>query len=590
MQKIFLSAILILGTLNGLIAQCLSLSACPAILQTVCDSSANDGQLWNDTYWFDPLQISHDLSEAPTELSIQITDSCGPDDLQVSYVLLLDLDSDGIRETAISSNALPGADLVYFGNAANPNYTGGEARHFDARPVPANQKYGFALEKNVAGNLLTARVRWATTLTLNTYAHPQLPAGNHRIAWRFEKNGEIKTCSYDFTVRDCQAPTIDCINGLSVNIMPTTMIQIWTIDFLAAAKDNITPVAQLKYAVRRAGTGTGFPVDNQGLPVTYVLFTCQDLGTQPVELWAIDATGNAGFCTTAVVVQDNNQNCVPGSGAYTACAKSACSGFMGGVEEVSFEISGSSPAVPPFSFFDLTGADGCASFDPPIPFAANLKITPSKDVSPFNNGVGTFDLILLGKHLNGTQPFTENWQWVAADTDVNGVIDSADLRHCKQLLLGEMDSVVYPGLRFYPLDFVFPVGNPLALPIPNYIMVDPAAPNVPIEFAAVKTCDFNCNSIITDLEETAFSPGNIGPAQSNPTTAGLSISLVLPQPASVAVEIADLSGRVVYRSAAPYSAGDQRLEVPARAFPQAGLYVWRVQAGEAWQTGRVLKQ
>lgn len=388
MQKIFLSAILFLGTLNGLIAQCLSLSACPAILQTVCDSSANDGQLWNDTYWFDPLQISHDLSEAPTQLSMQITDSCGPGDLPVSYVLLLDLDSDGIRETAISSNALPGADLV----------------------------------------------------------------------------------------------------------------------------------------------------------------------------------------------------------AFTACAKSACSSFMGGVEEVSIEISGSSPAVPPFTFFDLTGADGCASFDSPIPFAANLKITPSKDVNPLNNGLSTFDLILLGKHLNGTQPFTENWQWVAADTDVNGVIDSADLRHCKQLLLGEMDSVVYPGLRFYPLDFVFPVGNPLALPIPGFIMVDPAAASVPIEFAAVQTCDFNCNGIITDVEETTFSSGNIGPAQPNPTTAGLSIPLMLAQPASVAVEIADLSGRVVYRSAASYGAGDQRLEVPAQAFPQTGLYIWRVQAGEAWQTGRVLKQ
>ena len=183
-----------------------------------------------------------------------------------------------------------------------------------------------------------------------------------------------------------------------------------------------------------------------------------------------------------------------------------------------------------------------------------------------------------------------NWQWVAADTDVNGVIDSADLRHCKQLLLGEMDSVVYPGLRFYPLDFVFPVGNPLALPIPNFIMVDPAAPSVPIEFAAVKTCDFNCSSFITDVEEIAFSSGNIGPAQPNPTTAGLSIPLMLAQPASVAVEIADLSGRVVYRSAASYGAGDQRLEVPAQAFPQTGLYIWRVQAGEAWQTGKVLKQ
>ena len=40
----------------------------------------------------------------------------------------------------------------------------------------------------------------------------------------------------------------------------------------------------------------------------------------------------------------------------------------------------------------------------------------------------TFDLVLLAKHINGIQPFTENWQWVAADTDLNGILDSTDLR------------------------------------------------------------------------------------------------------------------------------------------------------------------
>jgi hypothetical protein len=36
-----------------------------------------------------------------------------------------------------------------------------------------------------------------------------------------------------------------------------------------------------------------------------VLYTCDDLGQQPVEIWVTDAAGNQDFCETFIVVQDN---------------------------------------------------------------------------------------------------------------------------------------------------------------------------------------------------------------------------------------------------------------------------------------------
>ncbi len=275
--------------------------------------------------------------------------------------------------------------------------------------------------------------------------------------------------------------------------------------------------------------------------------------------------------------------------SFTACVQSACTNVAQGIEDVTFEISGSNPSVPPFSLFELTDQSGCIEFELPIPLVNAPKITPSGSVNPLN-GPSSFDLVLLAQHLTGTQPFTENWQWVAADTDLNGLVDSADLRHCRQLQLGLADSVVYPGFRFYPLNHVFPAGNPLALPIPDFIILDSLMFNTPIEFAAIKTCDFNCNGIITGAEEIVFTSGNIGQAQPNPTTAGVFIPLQLPQPAVVAMEITDLTGRVIYRFTAPYGPGDQRLEVPAQTFPQAGLYGWWVEAGGAWRTGTVVRQ
>ncbi|MEO6758494.1 MAG: T9SS type A sorting domain-containing protein [Saprospiraceae bacterium] len=562
--------------------QCVSLLNCPAAPQSVCDSSANEPQFWNEVYWTDATYGVHDLAETSTELSLQVANPCGGD-VQISYLLFLDLDGNGARETVVSSSSLPGTNTVFYGNAFNPNYLGGEARQFDERPVPNNQRYGFALEKTTTDNITTARVAWSTAP--GNYVNPQLPLGTHRIEWRVEKDGEVQTCAYDFIVKDCQAPTVGCLNGLSVNILPSKMIQLWATDFLMSAGDNISPLSQLQYGVRRPGTGTGFPLTPEGQPVSTVVFTCTDLGSQAVELWVRDKAGNAGFCSTSVLVQDNLGNCQSNSGTFQVCAESACSGA--GIAEVGFEVSTTNPAVPPFTIFSLSGQNGCLQFN--FPATSNpLKITPGSDGNPLN-GVSTYDMLLLEQYINGTLLFTENWQWVAADADLNGVIDTGDLIACRGLQLGILDPVTYPGMRFYPKNFVFPVGNPLALPIPNYVLVKTDTLLAPIEFIGVKTCDLNCNAVVSGVEEPAVQE-RIGQPQPNPTAGGVAIPLFLQKPEMVRLQILDLSGRVVYQSVIPVGAGEQQLEIPAGAFSQTGLYVWRVQAGAEVRVGKLLKQ
>ena len=284
-----------------------------------------------------------------------------------------------------------------------------------------------------------------------TYVLPQLPLGMHRLEWRVEKDGEVQHCGFTFIIRDGQAPTVVCLHGLSVNIMPTMMIQLWATDFLQYSQDNITPTPQLKLGIRRAGTGTGFPFDANGQVMSSVIFTCADLGEQPVELWSLDAAGNAGFCETTLLVQDNNHNCTGNQGPYTACVYALCHPSP---EDVGFEITGTNPLTPPFSMYAGGSETGCINFFLP-PLGPDLKIRPVNYGNGGSQGVNGYDLTRLANHLNGTQPFTENQQWVAADTDLNGIIDSTDLHNCQWLLWGEPDSVANPGFRFYPLDFVF---------------------------------------------------------------------------------------------------------------------------------------
>ena len=353
MKKIFLFAALLLQ--NHLHAQCLSAPSCPQNPSVFCDLTINNELLWNNASFYDPSISSHDLGEMPVELSTQIVNTCGGE-VQTSFVLFLDLDNDGVTETAVSSDALPGADTIYFGNAANPNYSGGEVRHFDARPVPAAGKYRFVLEKTVQGNTIMLHVRWATASAPGVYIDPELPYGTQRIEWRFEKNGEVKTCVNSFLIKDCKVPTVICLNGLSVNVMPTQMIQLWATDFLQYALDNYTPNSQLKFGIRRSGTGTGFPVNGLGEPLLSVKFTCADLGTQPVELWTIDQAGNADYCETYVLVQDNNGNCNTGDPVIASCVRHHCDNL--GVAGVTINIDVSGGQLPPYSLAPLTGADG----------------------------------------------------------------------------------------------------------------------------------------------------------------------------------------------------------------------------------------
>jgi hypothetical protein len=74
---------------------------------------------------------------------------------------------------------------------------------------------------------------------------PELPYGTHKIKWIVEDGcGNETVCEYTFVVKDCKAPTVVCINGLSVNIMPTKMITLWDVDFLQYTEDNCTPSNQ----------------------------------------------------------------------------------------------------------------------------------------------------------------------------------------------------------------------------------------------------------------------------------------------------------------------------------------------------------
>ena len=134
------------------------------------------------------------------------------------------------------------------------------------------------------------------------------PIGNHRILWTVEDRcGNKTTCEQLFTVKDCKLPSPYCHDGLSVSLMPIDddgdqifdrgMITIWASDFDRGS-----------YHVCGNEVTVSFSEDPADSSRT---FTCEDVGINTVQIWAIDEFGNADFCTTHIDIQNNNdiQNC-----------------------------------------------------------------------------------------------------------------------------------------------------------------------------------------------------------------------------------------------------------------------------------------
>ncbi|MFN0034193.1 MAG: T9SS type A sorting domain-containing protein [Saprospiraceae bacterium] len=400
---------------------------CPTAPVLFCDYTNND-----------PAQYGT-RCEGPVDLKVKVTDACSKSDLIITYRLFLDLDGNGSMETFRSSSA-PGA---------------------------------WPIEKTISADTVSAKIVLPTGVGL--------PYGKHKIEWiANDRCGNDALCKYEFEVRDCKPPNVVCIYGLSINIMPTGMITLWDSDFLQYTSDNCTPASQIKIGIRKAGTGTGFPFDSHS-----VTFDCNEVGKQFVEIWAVDAYGNADYCETFVIVQDHIGACMP-SGPVAGNISTDQQQPLPGAKIL---LKSNLPAMPIHSsgFTDSLGHFAFAA----APGTCNYSIIPSLDTLP-QLGVSTLDVMLVELHISGQSALPNPYRIIAADANRDGQVNAADLEAMNNLILGTANA--FPGntaWRFVPSAFVFPnPAQPLSTVFPEKIStVCPTPTGLNQHFMAIKTGD-----------------------------------------------------------------------------------------------------
>lgn len=296
--------------------------------------------------------------------------------------------------------------------------------------------------------------------------------GTHEICYTVSDHcGNQTVCCYLFKILDCKAPTAVCANGLSTSLMANGMVTLPARYFDASSNDNCAPAGNLMFSF------------SSNVEDSTRTFTCMNVGINSVDLWVTDENGNQAFCTTFIDIQDNMGICPNTKIAIGGIVKDPNGQ---GVSPVKVQVNGQGTTSM------MTDDDGVFIFDN-LPSGDDYTVAPSRNDDPLN-GVTTFDLVLMQKHILNVQKLDSPYKIIAADVNKSSSVTTFDVVLLRKLIL-RVDShfTNNSSWRFIDKKFRFPnASNPFATNFPEVINRNNLTDDeLAADFVAVKIGDVN---------------------------------------------------------------------------------------------------
>ena len=278
--------------------------------------------------------------------------------------------------------------------------------------------------------------------------------------------GNTASCQTVITVNDVAGPSMFCNSPVNVYIaLPdtTALIEIDSID--AGSFDACSPPAALTIDINKA--------------------FCEDIGAPlTVTLTGTDAAGNMNICTSDVFVLDTIDICENERPALTVGTVRLTNGEPLSAVAVSMQDDF-------YPQMCTTAESGLYYFY--RDFSENpCQITPYSN-EDITEGVTTWDLLMIKRHVLQTELFTSPYQYFAADVNRSGTVSMADVVEIRRVILGIQPAFnQVNSWQFFVSDHIFPEGeNPLESEnVPTeYLMTQPAWEEFDLDFTAVKSGD-----------------------------------------------------------------------------------------------------
>lgn len=347
-----------------------------------------------------------------------------------------------------------------------------------------------------------------TTNLVDGVLSGQLGLGTHRFIVEVrDVCGNLSTQERLLTIVDGLAPSPICLSGIIVELMPSRTVRgataVWATDFITSPIGDCTgqgpELVEVGSGVQQAVI-KDYSINRIGEPAhrdsTGVYLTCDDLGDLvPVEVHAWDEAGNHGFCTTFIEAQDNQGLCSINGGGRIAGGISTEQNHQ--VEGVEIQLSGArrlsreSNALGAFFFGNLVeGGD--------------YTLRPEKNEDA-KNGVSTLDLVLMSRHILGTQLLDSPFKMIAADVNRSGTITTFDLIQLRKLILNiETDFTGNTSWRFVDASYQFPnPTNPWLETFPEVKNINNLAGAPLVDFIAIKVGDLNYSATMNSAQMPA---------------------------------------------------------------------------------------
>jgi len=269
------------------------------------------------------------------------------------------------------------------------------------------------------------------------------PVGVHKITFTvYDACNNKSNCTFLLTVRDGKKPTPYCIGSIVTTVMPSTQsVEIWAKDFNLKSEDNCTPADSLKYY---------FLINGRFEPA--MLFTCSNIGINILRIYVVDKAGNSDYCEVQLDVQDPNKVCPTGltiQGKITTITNR-------GVEGVTAIWDRPNPLGTNSTYTDNNGVFTFNNITPGFSYTLRAEKTNGNYI----NGVSTYDIVLIQKHILGIQTFDSPYKYLAADVNASCSITAADISEIRRLILGITGKFEKsPSWKFVPVSATLP--NPI---------------------------------------------------------------------------------------------------------------------------------
>ncbi len=167
-----------------------------------------------------------------------------------------------------------------------------------------------------------------------------------------------------------------------------------------------------------------------------------------------------------------------------------------GLEAASVMLDGNVSGMP---YYQMSDVEGYFEFNNLVP-QSNYVVDPDKNDDPLN-GLSTFDIVLMTKHILAVEPLNSPYKIIAADVNNSGSVTAIDIVKLRRLILF-IDTVFENNTswRFVDAEFVFPdPTNPFATSFPEVISFNGLMDSEVANFVAVKVGDVNGSAIPNNL-------------------------------------------------------------------------------------------